>query len=727
MKKDHSISQKPLCFFMIMVICGVIVAGIFTNITLRSIEKKLPSTLLTELNDLSLVLENLSEVITVVNNAKNNPSPNSYKLLRSKVATVADDIVRMRESYVFDNLVQASAFHAIVAPAIADLQIWLSEGVSGFGPETETTLTIVLSRINVAYQKARLLNRDSRIGAQAILADQQTRIDHFLVIANILFFLTVLITFSVVYLLFRQYSLQKRESIALAELREQRDLLNSLFENVPLGITVWDHDGLLIFLNNSFTEITGYSVEDLKSIDDWFSKAYPDDACRGQVLADWKAMEALGKSRHEFKVTCKSTNVKDIEFRATFLKDGRRLVTISDITGRKMSERILRENQKIKERANKMESLGLLAGGVAHDLNNILSGIVGYPELLLQTLPKDSDLRKPIEAIHDSGQRAAAVVADLLTVARGVASTREDHNLNILIKEYLDSPECVKLKSLYPQITYYHQLEADHSNILCSPVHVKKSLMNLVTNAAEAISDSGTVTVSTRNKDIDTVRGAAWNITPGEYVVVSVQDTGPGIPKTDLEHIFEPFYTNKIMGRSGTGLGLTVIWNAMEDHGGRVQVESSEKGTCFSLYFPVSKEREAVQSPSDDIVIRSSANEHILVVDDEAQLRDIASKMLHTSGYKVDVTSSGEEAIQFVKETEVDLIVLDMLMDPGINGRQTYEEILKLYPNQKAIVVSGFSESDDVKAVLRLGAGGFIKKPYSLNQLGRAVKEVLSS
>ncbi len=712
---------------MTMVICGLLVSGIFTNITLRSIEKNLPSALLTELNDLSLVLENLSEVVSAADNAKTNPHPDNYKLLRSRVATVADDTVRMRESYVFDNLLEASAFHAVVAPAIADLTIWFSEGISGFGPESGTIMTIARSRINVAYQKARLLNRDAKTRAQAILVDQQTRIDHFLVMANILFVLIVLITFSVVYLLFRQYSLQKRESVALAELREQRDLLNSLFENVPLGITVWDHDGLLLFINNGFTEITGYFVEDLKSLDDWFAKACPDDACKGQGEADWKAMEIHGKARGELRVICKSGEKKDIEFRGTFLNDGRRLVSMSDITGRKMSERILRENQKIKARANKMESLGLLAGGVAHDLNNILSGIVGYPELLLQTLSKDSDLREPIEAIQDSGHRAAAVVADLLTVARGVASTREVHDLNTLVQEYLNSPEYVKLTSLYPQVTCNCQFEADHLNILCSPVHVKKCFMNLVTNATEAIIDSGTVTVSTRNMDLDTARGTAWNMTPGEYAVVSIQDTGSGIQKNDLEHIFEPFYTKKNMGRSGTGLGLTVIWNAMEDHGGKVLVESSEKGTCFRLYFPVCRERETVQFPSEDIVAGSSGNEHILVVDDELHLRDIASKMLQTFGYRVHVSSSGEEAIQFVKKTKIDIIVLDMLMEPGINGRQTYEKILKLYPNQKAIVVSGFSESDDVKAVLRLGAGAFIKKPYSMDQLGRAVKDVLSS
>ena len=210
-----------------------------------------------------------------------------------------------------------------------------------------------------------------------------------------------------------------------------------------------------------------------------------------------------------------------------------------------------------------------------------------------------------------------------------------------------------------------------------------------------------------------------------EYVLLTVTDTGIGIPKENIGHIFEPFYTKKVMGRSGTGLGLTVVWNTVEENDGKIFVESNEQGTCFQLYFPISKKQEIAQIEKESTEKLSGNGEHILVVDDEPQLRDIASQMLRNLGYKIDSVSSGELAVEFVKENPVDLIVVDMLMEPGMNGRQTYEKITTLYPNQKAIIVSGFSESDDVKAALQLGAGGFIKKPYSMNQLGRAVKETL--
>ncbi len=396
------------------------------------------------------------------------------------------------------------------------------------------------------------------------------------------------------------------------------------------------------------------------------------------------------------------------------------VIVISDITETKNLEHKLIQSQR-------MESIGLMAGGVAHDLNNILSGIIGYPQLILRDLPKDSNLRKPIKAIMESGKRAATVVADLLTVARGAASAKEVQNLNSLIQEYLNSLEYKKLISLYPNIKYQCKLKAENHNILCSPVHIKKCLMNLVTNAAEIIVDEGNVIVSTYNQHIDDSTNRKQDMEEGDYIVLSVQDTGAGISNMDLEHIFEPFYTKKVMGRSGTGLGLTVVWNTMKDHDGKVFVESSEKGTCFQLYFPVTREKVVVQNTNNNSKKFIGNSEHILIVDDEPHLCDIACQMLQTIGYKVDSVSSGKLAIKFLKENPIDLIVLDMLMEPGINGRQTYEEIIKLYPKQKAIIASGFSESDDVKATLQLGAKQFIKKPYSINQLAQAVKEALNT
>jgi CheY-like chemotaxis protein len=215
----------------------------------------------------------------------------------------------------------------------------------------------------------------------------------------------------------------------------------------------------------------------------------------------------------------------------------------------------------------------------------------------------------------------------------------------------------------------------------------------------------------------------------GEYLVLSVQDNGPGIPANELEHVFEPFYTKKVMGRSGTGLGLTIAWNTMRDHEGQIQVESNEQGTCFLLYFPVAAHAASICIENDELQLLDTCTnpgKRILLVDKEEQTLDVTRSMLESLGYTVDTACSGKQALQFIKETAVDLVMLDMALEPGVNGRQVYEKILKLYPDQKALIASGYNECDDAKAALEMGESEFIQKPYSLSQLGKAVRDILN-
>lgn len=374
-------------------------------------------------------------------------------------------------------------------------------------------------------------------------------------------------------------------------------------------------------------------------------------------------------------------------------------------------------------RAQKMEAMGLMAGGVAHDLNNILSGITGYPELMLATLAEDSPLRKPLQSIRESGLRAAAVVADLLTVARGAANVREVHNVFSLVKEYFYSPECLQFRDIYPDVAMRIEARAKNAAILCSPVHIKKCLMNLVTNGLEAIKGSGwlAVTISEQSFSEDPEDGQRAR----EYVVLSVTDSGTGISERDKQRIFEPFYTKKVMGKSGTGLGLAVVWNTVQDHGGRIKVESGDEGTTFKLYFPRHVNLPAEPAEMLDAISLEGAGERILVVDDEPVLRDIAGQILTDLGYQVETVDSGEAALAFLHDRKVDLVLLDMFMDPGINGCETYQRILQRHPGQKAVIASGYSKSDDVKKAMELGVGSFIEKPYSIEQLGRAVRGLL--
>jgi PAS domain S-box-containing protein len=399
----------------------------------------------------------------------------------------------------------------------------------------------------------------------------------------------------------------------------------------------------------------------------------------------------------------------------------------TNITELKRAEQEKRDLEARLQRAQKMEAIGTLAGGVAHDLNNILSGIVSYPELLLMDIPKESPLRKPILTIQKAGERAAAIVQDLLTLARRGVITTKVINLNSIISEYLKSPEFQNLTVDHPHVHLKTNLAPNLLNILGSPVHLSKTLMNLASNAFEAITNTGEIAISTENRYIDKSLNGYDKVKQGDYVVLSIRDTGIGIPLEDLERIFEPFYTKKVMGKSGTGLGMAVVWGTVKDHKGYIDVKSSEgKGTEFTLYFPVVRQELTVDQSivsMDDIM---GKGESILVVDDVEDQREIASGILTKLGYSVVSASSGEEAVDYMKNHSADLLVLDMIMEPGIDGLDTYRKILDIHPNQKAIIASGYSETDRVKEAQRLGATSYVKKPYLLDKIGQVVWDELN-
>jgi signal transduction histidine kinase len=247
-----------------------------------------------------------------------------------------------------------------------------------------------------------------------------------------------------------------------------------------------------------------------------------------------------------------------------------------DITFRlEAAKEKMRLEEKL-QKAHKMEAIGTLAGGVAHDLNNILSGIVSYPELLLLQLPADSPFVKPLETIMQSGQKATAIVQDLLTLARRGAAVFDVVNLNKIVKDYLTSPEYIKMNSYHPDVVIVANLSDDLLNINGSAVHLSKSVMNLVSNAVEAMSGGGEIHLATENRYVDKRIRAHEDIIEGDYVVLTVSDEGLGIEPEDLDRIYEPFYTKKKMGHSGTGLGMSVVWGTVKDHNGFIDTHTIE-------------------------------------------------------------------------------------------------------------------------------------------------------
>ena len=401
----------------------------------------------------------------------------------------------------------------------------------------------------------------------------------------------------------------------------------------------------------------------------------------------------------------------------------------AQIAGAIANAQLFTERERLEERlrrAEKMEALGTLAGGVAHDLNNVLGVLVGYSELLLMEIREGSPLRKHVSNILQSGQRAAAIIQDLLTLARRGVAVSEVINLNDVISDYFRTPEFEKLKTYHPRVTFKTTFDKDLMNVKGSPVHLGKTIMNLLSNAAEAISDRGEVTLVTENRYLDKPIAGYDEIREGDYVILKVSDNGQGISATDLAKIFEPFYTKKVMGRSGTGLGLAVVWGTVKDHNGYVDVQSEEgKGSVFALYFPVTREERVGEQRKVTADFYMGRGESILVVDDVKEQRELATAMLSKLGYRVNAVPSGEEALVYLQMNRVDLLVLDMIMDPGMDGLETYQKVLEINPKQKAIIVSGFSETDRVKKAQELGAGAYVRKPYIREKIGLAIRREL--
>jgi CheY-like chemotaxis protein len=314
----------------------------------------------------------------------------------------------------------------------------------------------------------------------------------------------------------------------------------------------------------------------------------------------------------------------------------------------------------------------------------------------------------------------------MLTLARRGVAVTEVVNLNAITREFLKRPEYKRMMSDHPDVLLNLDLEPNLLNILGSDVYLSKTIMNLLSNAVETMPSGGNINISTENQYIDTNIRGYDTVNEGDYVVLMVSDNGTGISPEDQEKIFEPFYTKKKMGRSGTGLGMAVVWGTVKDHDGYIDLQSVVgHGTTFKLYFPVTRKELIEEDSKLPIEKYMGRGESVLVVDDIAEQREIASSMLTRLGYSVALLSSGEEAVEYMKQNSADILVLDMIMTPGIDGLETYKRILTIHPGQKAIVASGFAETDRVKEAQRLGAGAYIKKPYLTKNIGPAIRKEL--
>ena len=505
------------------------------------------------------------------------------------------------------------------------------------------------------------------------------------------------------------------------ELRVSEARFQVLAEAGWEGIAVVEKN-LLVEANSQFFQMFGYAKEEL------LDRPFPDLVLVGESRQDLEADMAsdsgyggegtgLRKNGSQFPVEVRHRSMD-------YLGRPARIWVLRDISERVEAEREKLALQEKLARANRLEALGLMAGSVAHDLNNILTAVVSYPEILLKQMQETDPFYEEIKKIQEAGKRAAAVVTDLVSVARGKKTKPPPLDLNEQIISHLESIEHNQRLAEYQGVIIDTALEAELQSCFCSPQRVHKILLNLIGNALEAIGHDGIIRISTENARFANPVMRDQSMRVGNYVKMSITDNGEGISPEDLEHIFDPFYSTKKSGRSGTGLGLAIVWNSVMESDGWVEPFSDSSGTRFDVYLPASRKEPAAEA-AEQRKQDNGGGETILLVDDEVEQNETMQKMLSSIGYKAFCATTSEQALGFLRSCRVDLVILDMIMENDLDGCQLYRKMLDINPDQRALVISGFSESRQVADAHALGITTILEKPVTLPVLSKAIRQTL--
>lgn len=499
-------------------------------------------------------------------------------------------------------------------------------------------------------------------------------------------------------------------------LRESEERFRAIFEKSAIGMLLIDMNGHMLDSNQAVLEALGYSRDELheKSLTDI---THPEDI---EISQSFYHQLLEGKQDHyqvEKRYLKKDGQVMWGRVTASLVRDTDDtpqfgIIMVEDITARKrLEEQLLR--------AHRLEAAGRIAGQVAHDFNNLLSPLVAYPELIKMQLPQDHPALSYCDAMMEAAERAAAINEDMMALGRRGHFDEQAVDLNRLVEQVLDQlsprPDTLEIRLL---------LNPDLMAVNGSPAQLLRVITNLISNAREAMEDTGRITIETDNVYYDDATGRYNRVERGEFALLMVADSGPGIPPEILDKIFDAFFTTKSGStkRRGAGLGLSIVQAIVSDHRGYIDLKSElGKGTVFTVYLPVS--RQPLNEKSSEGV--SGGTELVLIVDDDQFQRKVTGEQLRTLGYQVETATSGEEALAVLKEREVDLVILDMIMPSGIDGAESYRRIAEIRPGQKAIIISGFSESERVKEAQQMGAGAYLRKPATLKKLAQAVRQEL--
>ena len=507
--------------------------------------------------------------------------------------------------------------------------------------------------------------------------------------------------------------------------RRNRIKYYNYFDDAPIMYAITEnHNSLPIItdVNKLFLYKTGYSCDEVvgQPLDRFYSpesrhksnKAGYERAPNGSFIEELRNIVA--KNGQIINTTLHALPEKDDSGKVT----GARSAFI-DITKSKHLEKQLIQSQK-------MEAIGTLAGGVAHDFNNILTTIIGYADLMLITVDTDKPLSEEINEIKIAGERAAALTRQLLAFSRKQIIQPMILDLNKL----LTGIEKMFVRLIGEDVEIKIILESALWKVEIDPGQMEQVIMNLVVNARDAMPNGGKLIIETANMDLDGNYFAEHGIVekrPGSYVMLTISDTGSGMDKEVQKHIFDPFYTTKEKGK-GTGLGLSTIFGIVKQNKGFIWIYSEPgQGSTFKIYLPKVKGDVKVEEEEQISVENVGGSEIVLIVEDDKSLRKLARTVLKQKGYKVLVAENGEDALRVSKEHKgpIDLMIADVVM-PKMSGKETAERLQPLYPQMKIIYMSGYTDDSIIhRGVLAPGLN-FIEKPFTPEMLARKVREVLN-
>jgi PAS domain S-box-containing protein len=501
-------------------------------------------------------------------------------------------------------------------------------------------------------------------------------------------------------------------------LNESEERFRTLVEEAPLGISLIGKDGRYQYVNPQFTEMLGYTLEDLPTGRQWFEKAFPDPSYRGEVLSTWthdQKQFAIGEARpRTYTVSAKDGSQREILFRPVTMANQNQFVIYEDITERTQLEKKLQQAQK-------MEAIGTLAGGIAHDFNNILMGITGRTSLMMTETDTQSPHYEHLAGIEAYVNSATDLTRQLLGFARGGKYQLKTIDLNRLVEK-----SARMFGRTRKEIDIHVELDKQLERVEVDPRQIEQVLLNLYVNAWQAMPDGGELVLRTENLNLNRNDVRLYDVNHGRFVRVIVTDTGTGMDEATIQRVFDPFFTTKERSR-GTGLGLASAYGIIKNHGGFITVQSKVgSGTTFFLHVPATS--KPISEERDPPINTAISNETILLVDDEEMIREVGRQMLRKLGYTVYTAQSGEQALQLCKQKQpaFDLVILDMIM-PGMNGGETYDRLKQIDPGICVLLSSGYSIDGQASDILSRGCNGFIQKPFNLMELSSATRKVLDA